>query len=165
MSVRNLLLGIVGVVFALWMGAGRWAFGVGGELTWWYMPLIAVPFAVLQVFTVRRIRVAEDRGRRVGRSVYVALALSWVCALGFGITVPDVVHGELTTIISHLAGDGWTGMAIALCNPFGIIAFATSIAALVFAHVAGRDPRPSEDDLLDAAEATESGMVNHPLSR
>ena len=99
----------------------------------------------------------------MGRAVYVALALSWVCALCFGLTVPDVVDGELTTIISHLAGDGWTGMAIALCNPFGINAFATVIAALSFAAWAGRDHRPTEDELLDAAEAAETTMVDHPL--
>ncbi len=147
------------------MAVGRWAFGAGGELTWWYAPLIGLPFALLQLFTVRRLRIAEDRGRPAGRSVFVALALSWVCALGFGLTVPDLVDGELVSVMGVLGGQTWNDMAIALCNPFGIIAFATVGAALIFAFAAGRDPRPSEDDLLDEAEAGEVRMVRHPLER
>ena len=145
------------------MGAGRWAFGIGGELTLWYVPLIMLPFAVLQLAVVHRMRVAERRGRPIGRPVYLATAVAWVCAIGFGFTVPDVVDGKLVTIFSLLAGESQLGMSIALCNPFGIIAFAGMIAALIFAVVAGRDPRPSEDDLLDAAEQV--AMVEHPLSR
>ena len=129
------------------MGAGRWAFGIGGELTLWYVPLIALPFAILQLAVVHRIRVAERRG----------------CAIGFGFTVPDSVDGQLVSIFSLLAGESQLGMSIALCNPFGIIAFAGIIAALIFAAQAARDPRPSEDDLLDAAE--QLAMVEHPLSR
>lgn len=162
MTARNLVLGVIGIVLALWMGLGRWLFGIGGPLTWWYLPLIGAPFALLQLWTIRRIRIARDRGRRVGRAPYVALALSWLCAFSFGLTVPDLVDGELVSILSHLAGADWIGMSVALCNPFGIIAFATTIAALGFALAAGRARRPSEDELLDAAEA---GMAPHPLSR
>ena len=165
MTARNLFLAVIGVLFALWMGLGRWAFGVGGELSWWYLPLIALPFAILQLWTVRCLAKAQRRGRPAGRAPYVALALSWLCAAGFGLTVPDRVDGELISILSHLGGSGWAGMSVALCNPLGIIAFATAIAALAFAHAAGREPRPSEDELLDAAEAAgaEHGMVAHPL--
>ena len=145
------------------MGVGRWAFGIGGELTLWYVPLIAIPFAILQLAVVHRMRVAERRGRPIGRAVYLATAVAWVCALGFGFTVPDVVDGQLVSIFSRLAGESQLSMSIALCNPFGIIAFAGIIAALIFSVVAGRDPRPSEDELLDAAE--ELAMVEHPLSR
>jgi len=162
---------LVGVALALWMGFGRFLFGVGGGLTWWYAPLIALPFAVLQIATVLRVRVAEDRGRPVGRATYVTLVLSWVSALGFGYTVPDSVPGaaggELVSIMSLHAGEQWLGMSIALCNPFGIIAFALVIASLAFAAVAGRKPRPSEDELLDAAEAAghAPSMVEHPLGQ
>ncbi|MBO1900493.1 hypothetical protein J4H92_00845 [Leucobacter weissii] len=144
------------------MGAGRWLFGIGGGLTWWYLPLIALPFGVLQLWTLHRIAVAIGRGRRAGRAPYVALTLSWACALAFGLTVPDRADAGLVTILSHLAGPEWLEMSIALCNPLGIIAFATSIAALAFAFAAGRDPRPSEDDLLDGTEPT---MMDHPLQR
>lgn len=165
--MRNLVLGVIGVALALWMGAGRWLFGIGGSLTWWYVPLIALPFAILQLWALRRLRIVDDRGRRPGRAPYVALVLSWLCALAFGLTVPDLVDGQLVSIAGHLGGPLWNEMAIALCNPFGIIAFATVIAAIAFAAAAGREPRPSEDDLLDAAEAAggESGMVPHPLHR
>lgn len=145
------------------MGAGRWAFGIGGELTLWYVPLIALPFAILQLAVVHRMRVAERRGRPIGRAVYLATAVAWACAIGFGFTVPDVIDGQLISILSLLAGESQLSMSIALSNPFGIIAFSGIIAALIFAVVAARDPRPSEDELLDAAE--QIAMVEHPLSR
>ncbi|XPP27546.1 MAG: hypothetical protein ACNYNX_05010 [Leucobacter sp.] len=158
MAVRNLTCVIIGCALALWMGVGRWLFGIGGELTIWYLPLIAIPYALLQLWTVRRFRIAADRGRRVGRAPFVALILSWVCALGFGFTVPDLVGGELVSILSHLAGPEWLEMSIALCNPFGIVAFTTAIIALAFAAAAGREPRAEEDDA-----DVEGGMVSHPL--
>jgi hypothetical protein len=145
------------------MGAGRWAFGLGGSLTWWYVPLITVTYIVLQWYVVHRIRIAERRGRLVGRATYVTMVLSWVCAISFGFTVPDLVNGELITIVGNYWGVNWNEMAIALCNPFGIIAFVLIIASAAFAAAAGRDPRPTEDDLLDAAEAAEAKMVDHPL--
>lgn len=160
MAVRNLILVIIGILLALWMGVGHWLFGLGGELTLWYAPLITLPYALLQLWTVRRLQIAADRGRRIGRAPFVALILSWVCALGFGLTVPDLVGGELVSILSHLAGPEWLEMSIALCNPFGIVAFTTSIIALAFAAAAGREPRPEEDE-DDAAR----GMVSHPLER
>ncbi len=147
------------------MGAGRLVFGIGGELTWWYLPLITIPFAILQLATLRRMRIAEDRGRSIGRPVYLSTAVAWVCAIGFGLTVPDVVGGELVSVLSHFAGEQWAGMSIALCNPFGIIAFAGIAAALIFAIAAGRDPRPSEDELLDSAGIDGPTMVEHPLHR
>lgn len=157
-TARNLTIVIIGCALGLWMGAGRWLFGVGGGLTWWYLPLMGLPFAVLQLWTVRRLRIARDRGRRVGRAPFVALVLSWVCAFGFGLTVPDLVGGELVSILSRLAGPEWLEMSIALCNPLGIVAFATAIAALAFAFAAGREPRAEEDE-------PEGGMVPHPLER
>jgi len=172
--VRNLISGGVAVILALWMGFGRWLFGIGGHMTWWYAPLIALPFLILQWWTLQRMSVARSRGCRIGRAPIVALVLSWLCALGFGFTAPDIQAGGsagLTgdgsaSILSHLAGPEWIGMSIALCNPLGIIALALSIAALGFAFAAGREPRPEEDELLEAAgQATESGMLPHPLAR
>lgn len=146
MAVRNQILGTVGVLCALWMGVGRWAFGLGGDLTWWYLPLIAVPFAWLQLWVVRRLRIATARGRRVGRAPIVALALSWVSAVGFGLTVPDRVNGELASIVAPSGGGVALEMSIALCNPFGILAFTLTIIALGYAAAAGREPRPEEDE-------------------
>lgn len=156
--LRNLVLVIIGCVLGFWMGAAPWLFGIGGPLAWWYVPLIGLPFSLLQLWTVRRIRIAEARGRRVGRAPYVALALSWLCAIGFGLTVPDLVDGELMSILGLVGGPLWNEMSIAFCNPLGIIAFATVIAALAFAAAAGREPRPEEDD-------PEPVMVSHPLGR
>lgn len=154
--MRNLVVAVIGVALAVWMGAGRWVFGAGGSFTWWYLPAITLPYAALQLWMVNRLAVAAQRGRRAGRSPFVALALSWVCALGFGLTVPDRVNGELTTLMTELGGEGWQPMAIALSNPFGIVAFTTLIISLVYAHVAGRDPKPEEDEY-------DGAMVEHPL--
>lgn len=140
---------VAGVVSALWMGFGRFLFDVGGELTWWYAPLVALPYLLLQLLVFQKILSAEKRGRKVRPAPFVALVLSWACALGFGFTVPDLVNGELVSILSFLGGEQWLSMSIAFCNPLGILAFATSIAALIFAIAAGRDPRPQEDELID----------------
>lgn len=156
--MRSLWIGLIGLLLALWMGAGRWLFGIGGDLTWWYVPLITVTYALLQFWLVRRIRITRDRGRRTSRSTYVSLALSWACAVGFGFTVPDRVGDELVSILSHLAGPETLGMSIGVCNPLGIIAFACAIAAVAFSAADGRDPRPEEDE-FDG----EPQMLPHPL--
>lgn len=170
-TVRNLVLGIVGLVLALWMGAGRWLFGLGGSLTWWYVPGITLTYVLLHWYAQHRMRLTERRGRAVGRAAYVTMVLSWVCAISFGFTVPDWVGDQLVSIVGFYGGVTWNEMAIALCNPFGIIAFALIIASAAFAAAAGRDRKPTEDELLDAAEAAGAGsseadtvqMVDHPL--
>lgn len=159
-AVRNLVLNLVGLLVAAWMVGSRALFGIAGPYTWWYLALLGVPYVVLHVWVTRRLSIASDRGRPAGRAPYVALVLSWACAIGFGIMAPDLVNGELTTLIAHLTDEGWIGMSIALCNPLGILAFVLVIASLVFAWSAGREPRPEEDE-FDA----EPQMVAHPLER
>lgn len=151
------MVGIIGIILALWMSVGRWLFGIGGELTWWYLPTIGLVFALLSLWTARRITITRGRGRALGRAPIVALALSWVCALGFGITVPDLVDGELVSMLSLWAGPDALGMSVGLCNPLGIIAFVCLIAALGFTVAAGREPHV-DDDSLDGQ------MVSHPLA-
>lgn len=159
--MKSVLVVVVGVVMAAWMAAGRWLFGVGGSLTAWYLPAIGLTYALLHWWIAHRIAVAGRRGRRTGRAVWVALALSWACAIGFGLTVPDEVGGELVSILSSAMGSQFsTEMSIALCNPLGIIAFALAFAALGFALAAGREPRPEEDEYPGEGE-----MVPHPLAR
>jgi hypothetical protein len=90
----------------------------------------------------------------------VTLILSWVCAIGFGFTVPNNVNDELVSILSKAAGSAFSAeMSIALCNPLGIIAFALAIASLAFAYADARDPKPEEDEGLDEVE-----MMPHPLA-
>jgi hypothetical protein len=50
-------------------------------------------------------------------------------------------------------------MSIALCNPFGILAFALAIASLGFAYADARDPKPEEDEYPGETE-----MAPHPLA-
>ena len=150
------IVAIIGVVLALWMSVGRWLFGIGGELTWWYLPTIGLVFAGLSLWTAQRIRITRERGRSLGRAPIVALVLAWVCALAFGITVPDNPNGELVSLLSLWAGPGALEMSIGICNPLGILAFACLIAALGFAAAAGRDPHVDLDEL-------DGQMAAHPL--
>lgn len=141
---------------ALWMSGGQIVFGLWGELSWYYLGFLTLPFALLQLWAVRKIAAVEARNRRVGRAPFVALVLSWVCAISFGLTVPNFVNGEWVSILGKYWGALWNEMAIALCNPFGIIAFATTIGAIAFAAAAGRDPRPEEEYTGE--------MVPHPFN-
>lgn len=154
-----LIVIILGVVLALWMAAGRWLFGIGGHLTLWYLPTIALVYIWMHVWIARRITLTRAKGRRTRRGTIVSLILSWVNAIGFGITVPDVHNGELTTIISHYLGDLSRELAIALCNPLGIIAFACAGFAVGFAIADSHDPKPEEDDFDGPIE-----MAPHPFA-
>ncbi|NLB46473.1 MAG: hypothetical protein GX814_01770, partial [Microbacteriaceae bacterium] len=116
-TVRNWVLGIIGLALALWMGAGRWLFGLGGSLTRWYVPGITLTYLALHWYAQHRMRLTERRGRVVGRAAYVTMMLSWVCAISFGFTVPDWVDGQLVSIVGFYGGVTWNEMAIALCNP------------------------------------------------
>lgn len=153
-------IAIIGGLLALWMSAGRWAFGIGGSLTWWYVPTIGLVYAGLSIWIAARVRITRGRGRRTGRRTVVALVLSWVCAIGFGFTVPDRAGNELVSVLGRLSGSAFGDeMAIALCNPLGIIAFALAIFALAFAYVDARDPKPEEDEYPGEGE-----MIRHPLA-
>ena len=144
---------------ALWMGAGRSLFGIGGELTGWYLMLIAAPYVLLHLLATFRFSVAERRGRPLKRAALGTIWLSWACAIGFGFTVPDLIDGEFVTIVGKFGGPVAQEMAIALCNPFGIMAFALIIASIAFAIASGMPPRPDEDAILDAAEAAAAQAV------
>lgn len=152
---------IVGILMALWMSAGRWIFGLGGSLTWWYVPSIGLVYAATSFWLARRIAITRGRGKSVGRATIVTLVLSWICALGFGFLVPDYVGGELQSILSHAAGSAFSGeMSIALCNPAGIIAFALLGASIVFAYADARDKIAPEDEVWEG----EGQMSPHPFA-
>ena len=162
--MRSRVVAIVGVVLALWMAVGRWPFGIGGSLTWWYLPTIGLVFAWLQIWQSRRLAVTTARGRRAGRSTIVTLILAWLCAIGFGLTVPDRVGDDLVSILSLAAGSSFSSeMSLALCNPLGILAFAFAIASLCFTYADARDPKPEEDEYLDEHPEA-GGMAPHPLA-
>ncbi|MBK0422256.1 hypothetical protein JD292_09235 [Leucobacter sp. CSA2] len=144
------------------MAAGRWLFGIGGSLTWWYAPTIGLIYAALSIWLGARIRITHARGKRTGRATIASTVLTWLCAIGFGLTVPDLAGGQLVSILSLASGSAFSAeMSIALCNPLGIIAFAIIVAALAFAYADARDPKPEEDELDGGGEG---GMVAHPLA-
>ncbi|QIM17253.1 hypothetical protein G7067_01210 [Leucobacter insecticola] len=142
------------------MTASHWLFGIGGPLTWWYVPTIGVTFAAVHIWLARRIGITHKRERRTGRSTIVTLSLSWASAIGFGLTVPNSVNGDLVSILSLASGTSFSAeMSIALCNPLGIVAFTLAGASLVFAYADARDPKPEEDEDFD-----ETPLVPHPLA-
>lgn len=158
--MNSRIVAIGGVILALWMSAGHWLFGIGGWLSWWYIATIGLVYAALQLWLAGRLRATRDRGHHTGRATIVALILSWVCAVGFGLTVPNSIDGELVSILSKAAGSSFSSeMSIALCNPLGIITFALTIASLAFAYADARDPKPEEDEGPDEIE-----MMPHPLA-
>lgn len=157
--MRSPIVAIVGIVLALWMAVGRWPFGIGGALTWWYLPTIGLVYAGLSLWLAHRVSVTRARGHRTGRATVVSLILSWASALGFGLTAPDRVGDELVSILSLASGTAFSAeMSIALCNPFGIIAFTLLAFALGFAAADARDPRPEEDEEYPG----EGRMLPHP---
>ena len=155
------IVGVIGVLMALWMSMGHWLFGLGGPLAWWYVPSIGVTYAGLMVWLAWFMARTKRRDRRTSRSTVVSLILSWACAIGFGLTVPNDVGGELHSIVSSAAGSAFSvEMSVALCNPFGIIAFALAIIAVAFSHVDGRHPKPEEDE----DQGGNAQMVPHPFT-
>lgn len=160
--MKSVVVVIIGIVLAAWMTVGRWFFGLGGSLTWWYVPTIGLIYVLLHVWIAHRMTVTARRGCRTGRATVVSLILSWLCAIGFGLTVPDLVDGTLASILSSASGSAFsTDMSIALCNPLGIVAFTVAGIAIAFAYADARDPKPEEDEYLDG-EAPQ--MVPHPLA-
>lgn len=150
---------IVGLIMAVWMSAGRWLFGTGGSLTWWYLPTIGLVYAAASYWLARRMTTTRNRGHRLGRATIVTLALSWACAIGFGFLVPDNMGGQLHSIMSHAAGSAFSvEMTIALCNPAGIIAFTLLGASIAFAYADARDKVAPEDEAYEG----EGQMSPHP---
>ena len=159
--VNSRLVAIIGVALAIWMSAGRWAFGIGGWLTYWYVPAIGLTYAALQIWLAARIRITRSLGKRNRSSVTLMLVLSWLCAIAFGFTVPDSTPDGLVSILGLLTNSSFsTEMSIALCNPFGIIAFALVGGAIGFAYADIREPI-NEDDLDDEFGTP---VMKHPLA-
>lgn len=159
--MNSRLVAIVGIALALWMSAGRWAFGIGGSLTLWYLPAIGLTFAALQVWLAARLSITRKLGKKNRSTVFLMLALSWLCAIGFGFTVPDMTSEGLVSILGLLTDSAFsTEMSIALCNPLGIIAFALTGGAIGFAYADIREPI-NEDDLDDEFGTP---VMKHPLA-
>lgn len=146
MSFLSRLLVPLSTVLALWMSAAHWLFGVGGWLTWWYLPSIGLTYICLHLWVARRINLTRRKGYRLKRATVVSLAISWFCAILFGFTVPNMHDGSLITLFDLAAGEEYRDFAIGLCNTVGILAFAFLGAAIAFAISGSRDPRPEPDE-------------------
>lgn len=135
---------IAGIALGAWMGAGRALFGAGGDFLLAYSLTVGVAIAAINVFTGLQLRKAKRIGRRIHLQTVIALVVAWVGGIGFGITVADQTADGLVSLMSLWGGEILLGMSIGLSNPFGILALGGSIAALVFARLDVRGPKPEE---------------------
>lgn len=152
----GILITIVGLLVAVWVGFGRVPFGVAGELTPVFA-LIALLIGTLQVFTGRAVIVTARRGHRLGAWTVIIVAFSWVCGIVFGLTLPDLTATGLQTIATGPHQPA-LGFAIGVTNPAGILCIALSIASVAIANRDARGGRPKydEDAILDAYEDDQS---------
>jgi hypothetical protein len=157
--VFGIIVMVAGVLIAAWMGFGRTLFGVGGEFVLAYTLTASVAIAVLNIFTGRAIRRAVTIGHRLHPQTVIAVVLTWIAGIGFGFTVADANESGLDTVMSHLGGETLRGMAIGLSNLFGILTLGGSIAALVFARLDVRGPKPEE--VPDDVDFVEPLRPNH----
>jgi hypothetical protein len=131
------------VLVPLWVVAGRVMFGIGGQMVLWLGISLGPVLLVLLLLTGIKLAEAARRGVLLPVRAVVAPALAWLAAIAFGFTVPDFGGGagDGTSVMSLLAGPSALGMSTALCNPFGIIAVALTVASTVFAFRVAADGR------------------------
>jgi len=137
---------LIGLLLALWIVAGRFLFGIGGELTFAYL-LLGILIVILHVYIGRALTRASARGFRVRPSTRGALIASWGCGALLGLTIPDLTPDGLQTILTG-STQPWLEVAIGVANPAGILTIGFTIIALVLANQDAQGPRPHEDDLL-----------------
>jgi hypothetical protein len=135
---------LAGVALALWIVFGRFAFGIGGDLTPVYL-LLGIVIVVLHAFTGQALARTTMRGFTTRRASVATLVAAWGCGILLGLTIPDVTSEGLQTIVSGPV-EPWRGIAIGLANPAGIITIALLIAALVLAHQDSRGIAPTGEE-------------------
>ncbi len=145
-TARGTAVLLVGLGLALWIAAGRFLFGIGGELTLAYL-LIGILFATLHALISRAVVRVGERGFALRPSTKGTLIASWGCGALLGLTIPDLTPDGLQTILTG-STQPWLEVAIGVANPAGILAIAFTIIALVLARQDVHGPRPHEDDLL-----------------
>lgn len=126
------------------MGFGRLAFGVGGEFVLAYTLTVGLAIVALNLYAGILMRRTIRVGHRVHAQTVVALIIFWVGGIGFGFTVADANSAGLNSVMGVLGGELVYGLAIGLSNLFGIMALGGSIAAVVFARLDVRGPKPEE---------------------
>lgn len=136
----------VSLVLALWMCAGHWLFNLGGWLTWWYLPTIGLVYVACHYWVMNRLGVIKAKGRTPGRGIIISLITSWVLAILFGFTVPNMHDGSLITLFDHFAGEEYRDLSIGLCNTIGVISITFLGAAVGFSIARARDPKPEMED-------------------
>ena len=141
-SARAAAAGIitVGVVVAVWVSVGRFAFGVGGMLAPVFLLTLGFTLGVLYVFVALAVVRARRRGFPTRRGTWAVLIASWLLGVLLGLTIPDVTPDGWQTIVSGTAEPG-LGLAIGISNPLGILCVGSAIIALVLANRDARGPR------------------------
>lgn len=145
-GVRRDGVPVVGVALALWIVAGRFLFGIGGQLAFAYL-LIGIIIVILHVFIGRAMARARARGFSLRPATRGTLIAAWGLGVLLGLTIPDLTPDGLQTILTG-ARQPWLEAAIGVANPAGILTIAFTIITLVLANQDAQGPRPHEDDLL-----------------
>ncbi|ACV08823.1 hypothetical protein [Jonesia denitrificans] len=150
MRINPFLVLAVGIAMTAWVAGARALWGLPGSHAVTYLGAVGLPILVGHLLLAR----AQARARRqhtpLRSGVWGTLVGSWVCLFLLGLFLPERVDGHLTHIIVGTQEPA-RGLLIGFANPLGIIGVALLIAAVIMASLDARPPRPSEDDLLDAA--------------
>lgn len=145
-----MLVVFMGTLVSLWVAVGRALFDKMGSLTVVYVILVAIPVFLLHLFIARNLARVKVAGHVQRRATVNSLVTAWLCLVLFGLTLPDRPRASLETILTSDI-EPWTGMAVGIANPLGIIGIALTVAALFLSRTDVLGLKPSEDDLLDAA--------------
>ncbi|WP_333812775.1 hypothetical protein [Timonella senegalensis] len=150
MNRKSLLVLVMGVLASTWVVFGRGIVGNLGSLTLIYVFLLGLPILVLHILVARAMARTAAAEHSTRPWTFIALVLAWVCFTMLGLLIPDRLDdGSLQTMLTGNT-DPWTGFAIGIANPMGIIGIALCVASLIMAIADSRGPRLTEDELLDS---------------
>jgi len=163
MSAAKLRFAVVcaGIIAALWVVFGRGLVGGLGSLTVIYCLILGLPIIVLHTLVAHTLVRTARVGHATRPWTIITLIIAWLCFAMLGLLIPDrLADGTLHTMITGNSAT-WTGFAIGIANPMGIIGIALCVASLILALGDVRGPRPSEDDILDALQDNGIGKLEN----
>ena len=164
---------VMAVLLALWVGFGRGIVGLLGALTPVYAVALALPLLVLHVVAAalfRRDSLNYPSHAVTGRTIATAVA-SWVVTWGLGFFLPDSTPEGMRSVFTHVAGDEYLELGYGFVNILGVLSVATAVALVLLAvtelRVTARRLRGeplTEDERLDRLERDQEQDVPGPAT-
>ena len=139
---------VMAVLLALWVGFGRGIVGLLGALTPVYAVALALPILVLHVVAAalfRRDSLNYPSHAVTGRTIATAVA-SWVITWGLGFFLPDSTPEGMRSVFTHVAGDEYLELGYGFVNILGVLSV-------------DRLERDQEQDAPGPATTPDSGAV------